>query len=207
MTTLKKGSRGDDVKTLQRKLNLVADGIFGPRTEEAVREFQNLHGLTVDGIVGPKTWAALGIPAGNNPRNIREIIIHYSATPQGENFTVEQIRQMHLARGFSDIGYHWYVDLNGKVFKGRDEKLAGAHCAGHNTISIGICYCGGCPPRRVNNWQNIGRDTRNELQKQALLQVLSELRRRYPNATIHGHSEFAAKPCPGFDAQKEYNHL
>lgn len=207
MTTLKKGSRGDDVKTLQRKLNLVADGIFGPLTEEAVREFQNLHGLTVDGIAGPKTWVALGIPAGNNPRNIREIIIHYSATPQGENFTVEQIRQMHLGRGFSDIGYHWYVDLNGKVFRGRDEKLAGAHCTGHNTISIGICYCGGCPPRSVNNWQNIGRDTRNEVQKQALLQLLSELRHRYPNATIHGHSEFAAKPCPGFDAQKEYNQL
>lgn len=60
MNTLRKGSRGEDVKSLQRKLNLIADGIFGPLTDEAVREFQKKNGLAVDGIVGPKTWAALG---------------------------------------------------------------------------------------------------------------------------------------------------
>ena len=59
MTTLKKGSRGAEVKTLQQKLNLVADGIFGSLTEEAVKEFQKNNGLTVDGIVGQKTWEKL----------------------------------------------------------------------------------------------------------------------------------------------------
>ena len=61
MTTLKRGSSGADVKTLQGKLNLAQDGIFGPITEEAVRDFQKRKGLTVDGIVGAKTWAALGV--------------------------------------------------------------------------------------------------------------------------------------------------
>ena len=204
MTTLKKGSRGEDVKTLQKKLNLIADGIFGVLTDEAVREFQKAHNLTVDGIVGVKTWAALGKIPSANPRNIKEIIVHYSATPQGENYTVEQIRQMHLAKGWSDIGYHWYIDLDGNIFKGRDEKLTGAHTVGHNSISIGVCYCGGCPPRSVKGWKDIGLDTRTQAQKTAILKLLKELKQRYPKATIHGHNEFAKKPCPGFFAKEEY---
>ena len=206
MTILKKGSRGAEVKTLQQKLNLISDGIFGSLTEEAVKAFQKAKGLTVDGVVGAKTWGALGLTTPN-PRTIKEIIVHYSATPQHENYTVEQIRQMHLTRGFSDIGYHWYIDGNGAIFKGRDEKLAGAHTTGHNTISIGVCYCGGCPPRSVKNWQNTGLDTRTPAQKAALIKLLKELKQRYPGATIHGHNEFANKPCPGFDARKEYNAL
>lgn len=61
MQTLKKGSIGDEVKKLQRLLNITADSIFGSITEEAVKKFQKEHGLTQDGIVGPKTWEALGI--------------------------------------------------------------------------------------------------------------------------------------------------
>lgn len=66
MTTLKNGSKGSDVTTLQNALNklgygLAADGIFGAKTEAAVRDFQKKKGLTVDGIVGAKTWAALGV--------------------------------------------------------------------------------------------------------------------------------------------------
>ncbi len=63
--TLTFGSTGEDVKYLQRQLNifrfgpLVVDGIFGVVTEEAVKKFQKYYGLTVDGIVGPQTWATL----------------------------------------------------------------------------------------------------------------------------------------------------
>jgi N-acetylmuramoyl-L-alanine amidase len=205
MITIKKGSRGEDVKTLQRKLNLIADGIFGKLTDEAVREFQKSHGLSVDGIVGPKTWTALGI--GNAKRNVDEIIIHYTATPDGEEFSNAQIKASHLARGFSDIGYHWVVGLNGEIRKGRDEGIAGAHCTGHNTRSIGICYVGGCPPRSVNGWRDIGKDTRTPAQKAALIKLIREVKARYPNASVHGHNEFANKPCPGFNAKEEYKNL
>ena len=59
--TLRRGARGDAVKQLQSKLKLPSpDGIFGPGTEAAVRQFQRDHGIVPDGIVGPKTWAALG---------------------------------------------------------------------------------------------------------------------------------------------------
>lgn len=62
---VKKGSKGAAVVELQQSLNAVAnaglkpDGIFGPKTESAVKIFQSSKGLTVDGIVGPKTWRAL----------------------------------------------------------------------------------------------------------------------------------------------------
>jgi peptidoglycan hydrolase-like protein with peptidoglycan-binding domain len=53
------GAEGDDVKLVQTKVGCTADGKFGPRTDAAVRAFQQSHGLTADGIVGPRTWAAL----------------------------------------------------------------------------------------------------------------------------------------------------
>ena len=70
-------------------------------------------------------------------RKITEIIIHCSATPEGKVFTVDDIRKWHLARKFSDIGYHYVVYRDGSVHKGRAENLVGAHCQGHNAHSIG----------------------------------------------------------------------
>ncbi|WP_171016616.1 L,D-transpeptidase family protein [Pseudalkalibacillus caeni] len=57
--TLKYGSKGEAVKILQRKLNITADGSFGPQTLSAVKKFQKSKGLVADGIVGAKTRAAL----------------------------------------------------------------------------------------------------------------------------------------------------
>lgn len=73
--SLQTGSRGSNVSTLQTKLNaalmptprLVADGVFGPKTAQAVRTFQQRRGLTADGVVGPRTAAALGMTLGGNP--------------------------------------------------------------------------------------------------------------------------------------------
>jgi len=56
---LKVGSKGDDVKKLQEKLGLTADGSFGPGTEKAVKEWQSTNGLTSDGIVGDGTWSKM----------------------------------------------------------------------------------------------------------------------------------------------------
>lgn len=197
MTTIKKGSRGADVVTLQKKLNLQADGIFGPLTEEAVKEFQKANGLTADGIVGNSTWTKLG--ATVNKRNIKEIIVHCSATPEGKDFTVAQIKQWHLQRGFSDIGYHYVIYRDGSVHTGRPESVSGAHCTGHNTISIGVCYIGGCATNGTTP-----KDTRTPAQKVALVKLLKELKAKYPKATIHSHKDYANKACPSFDATKEY---
>jgi murein L,D-transpeptidase YcbB/YkuD len=59
LPTLRRGSKGADVRILQQRLGITADGDFGPKTEAAVRAYQARNGLVADGVVGPKTWAAL----------------------------------------------------------------------------------------------------------------------------------------------------
>ena len=135
-------------------------------------------------------------------REINKIIVHCSATREGENYEVAEIRKWHLARGFSDIGYHFYIDLHGEIHKGRDISKIGAHCKGHNRNSIGICYCGG-----VEADGKTPKDTRNEKQKTALLAVLRTLKAMYPYSCIHSHKDFANKACPSFDATCEYENL
>ena len=85
---------------------------------------------------------------------------------------------------------------------GRSEAIAGAHCTGHNTRSVGVCYVGGCPPRTVPNWNKKGKDTRTVAQRSTLERVVKDLLRRYPGATVHGHNEFANKVCPSFNVKK-----
>ncbi len=135
-------------------------------------------------------------------RTISKFIIHCSATPEGSDYTVSQIRQWHLKQNFKDIGYHYVIYRNGSIHAGRPVAQAGAHCRGHNANSIGICYIGGLAKNGKTP-----KDTRTEAQKVAIEQLLKELHNRYPNATVHGHREFAAKDCPSFDAKNEYKNL
>lgn len=197
---LKLGSRGNEVKVLQEKLNLKADGIFGPLTEEAVKDFQRSNSLEVDGIVGANTLSKLNLLV--NKRTIKELIVHCSATPEGKDYSVDTIRQWHLQRGFSDIGYHYIIYRDGSIHIGRDESIIGAHCTGHNTNSIGVCYIGGCASDGKTP-----KDTRTTEQKQSLVKLLRELKTKYPQASIHGHRDFSSKACPSFDATKEYSSI
>ena len=77
-------------------------------------------------------------------RKITKIIIHCAATPEGKDFTVQQIDQWHRQRGFRCIGYHFVIYRDGSIHKGRPIEQAGAHTSGHNAHSIGICLIGGC---------------------------------------------------------------
>ena len=201
---LTKGSRGEAVKRLQACLHLVQDGIFGAITEEAVKAFQKANGLTPDGIVGEKTWAKL-VPQEStlkvSKRVINKIIVHCTASREGQPYPIERIRADHRARGFVDVGYHYVIYLDGSVHKGRDVDMIGAHCDGQNANSIGVCYVGGCDKNMK------AKDTRTEAQKKSLLALLKELRTIYPKAKIYGHRDFARKDCPSFDATKEYKNL
>lgn len=134
-------------------------------------------------------------------RTINEIIIHCTATPAGRDVKVPQIRQWHLKRRFKDIGYHYVVYLDGTVAEGRPLVQPGAHCLGHNAHSIGVCYVGGLDKN------GNPADTRTQKQKTAILQLLRRLHARFPQASVHGHREFAAKACPCFDAAAEYGKL
>jgi putative chitinase len=76
---LKKGSKGDDVKKLQAKLGLAADGIFGAGTETKVKEWQASNGLGADGIVGDGTWSKMF--GGETPAVIKEDVVITKAGP------------------------------------------------------------------------------------------------------------------------------
>lgn len=134
-------------------------------------------------------------------RKITEIIVHCTATPNGRDISAAEIDRAHRSRGFESIGYHYVVRLDGSIERGRQIECIGAHCLGHNDRSIGIAYVGGL--------DETGKpaDTRTESQRQSIIRLLTELKRSYPETTIHGHNEFAAKACPCFDAAKEYHSI
>jgi len=128
-------------------------------------------------------------------RIINKIIIHSSATPAGRPHTVADIERWHKERGFSKIGYHYVIYLDGSVHAGRPLVEAGAHCTGHNANSIGICYIGGGHPTP--------QDTRTDAQKIALEDLLDTLTKQFPNATVHGHRDLGSTSCPSFDVKTE----
>ena len=81
MNTLKKGSKGEDVKTLQKALiklgfSLTADGDFGAKTETAVKSFQKSKGIVADGIVGNKTWQLLGVTEQTNSKSVDSSVLY-----------------------------------------------------------------------------------------------------------------------------------
>ena len=137
----------------------------------------------------------------NNPNTTRVIdyiIVHCTATPAGRDVRAADIDRYHRSQGFRCIGYHYVVDLDGKIEPGRMEEETGAHCRGLNNRSIGVAYVGGI------DTQGHPADTRTDAQRRALLALLRDLRRRYPQAQIRGHRDFARKACPSFDATSEY---
>lgn len=132
-------------------------------------------------------------------RKINEIIVHCSATREGQEISVDTIRQWHIRRGWSDIGYHFIIYLDGSVHEGRPLERTGAHTIGHNTNSIGICYIGG-----MNKEYTKAKDTRTAAQKESLENLLVSFKEKYKDIKIYGHRDFANKACPSFDATSEY---
>lgn len=130
-------------------------------------------------------------------RPIEKIILHCSATPSGVHITRDQIDKWHRKRGFAEIGYHYIIHLSGKIERGRDIDLVGAHCKGQNPKSIGVVYIGGLVGSEPV-------DTMTHQQEIAWVQLVSSLRTLFGKLTIHGHNEFSNKACPCFDVKTKY---
>tara|TARA_R100000544_G_scaffold36960_1_gene26532 strand:+ start:4639 stop:5226 length:588 start_codon:yes stop_codon:yes gene_type:complete len=147
-------------------------------------------------------------PKGENyiiMRDINKIVIHCSATREGQDFNVETIRKWHTdpkpqGRGWSDIGYHYLIRLNGDLEIGRSIDRQGAHTRGHNKDSIGICYVGG-----VEKDGKTPKDTMTSEQEKSMREIIFALRIvQDKNITIHGHNEFSAKACPSFTVSEKF---
>ena len=118
-------------------------------------------------------------------RKIDKIILHCSGTPELKDFDVEDIRDWHVnGNNWSDVGYHFIIKLDGTIQDGRPIKKIGAHVKGKNRSSIGICYIGGMN-RDMTNWE----DTRTKKQKESLLLLINDLKKRFPNTIVYGHSQ------------------
>ena len=87
---LKKGSKGEEVKQLQAKLGLAADGVFGPGTEKQLKAWQTKNGLTADGIAGPATLAKLGVITQETPS--KEVIKEDVIIPKGGPIELSKLK-------------------------------------------------------------------------------------------------------------------
>lgn len=137
------------------------------------------------------------------------LVVHCSATPANRDIGVAEIRAMHKARGWRDVGYHYVIRRDGTVEKGRADTVMGAHVAGHNKGSLGICLVGGVRPDMT------AETNFTAAQYNALARLLTELTDRYPTARVCGHRDLSpdrngdgkvtpgewVKACPTFDAE------
>lgn len=136
-------------------------------------------------------------------RKIKEIIIHCSATKCGRDFRANDIAQWHKERDFpmsggTYCGYHYVIDLDGRIEIGKPLQYTGCHCKGHNAQSIGICYIGGLDA------DGKPADTRTPQQKKSMWSLVTFLHHVFPEAKIYGHRDFAPRDCPCFEVSKEY---
>lgn len=127
------------------------------------------------------------------------IAVHCSATTEKQNIGAADINKWHRAKGWACIGYHYVIKRDGTVETGRDDSVVGAHVAGFNERSVGICMVGGVSADDVSKAQN----NFTPAQFSSLKKLLLELRKKYPRAVIQGHRDFpgVAKACPSFDVK------
>lgn len=180
------------------------DGDFGPSTlhasmaalgsNEAVPE-PDKTGMS-RGPLAP--LPANGIQLRKTTRPINELIWHCSATPEGKDFTVADIRAWHRKRGWDDVGYHYVVYRDGSIHAGRPVEKVGAHVEGRNTGTIGAVYIGGTTKNG-----RYAKDTRTPEQREAMLWLTKELARMYALERVSGHNQYANKACPSFDVRRD----
>lgn len=114
----------------------------------------------------------------------------------------ETIRSWHLARGWSDIGYHYVVKLDGTIESGRPLHRVGAHVKGHNDDSIGICYVGGLDAAGGP------KNTLNLLQRDSIQRICYALCIAFNQSfELHAHNEYSNKACPSFDVADTFEEL
>jgi len=117
---------------------------------------------------------------GNNPH---EIDLHHA---EASYCSVYDVHDWHKGNGWAGIGYHYFVRKNGEIWKGRPDNAIGAHVAGHNTNTLGICAEG-----------SYMSETMSQVQKNAIIELCKYLCNKYGITKIYGHREVGSSNCPG----------
>ena len=112
----------------------------------------------------------------------KRIILHHAAM----NGSVEAVHNVHKAKGWSGIGYHFYVRKDGKIYRGRPEYAIGAHASGSNYNSLGICAEG--------NFEN---ETMSDAQKNSIIELVNYLKSKYGISVVQRHRDVGSTACPG----------
>jgi len=131
--------------------------------------------------------------------DVKYLVLHCSATRCNQDYPVEHLRRDHKARGFRDIGYHFYIRKDGTKTQHRMLLEVGAHARPYNRCSIGICYEGGLDE------QGKPCNTMTPQQKERITDLLINLHKLFPKAKIVGHRDLPGttpKECPCLDAHE-----
>lgn len=121
-------------------------------------------------------------------RPVYRVFIHCSASDHPHHDNIATMREWHLQRGWSDVGYHIFIRKNGTIELGRPLDRTPAAQRGHNRATIAICLHG------------LVLSKFTAAQKKALINLCQEINNAYGGGiTFHGHSEVAAKACPVID--------
>jgi len=126
-------------------------------------------------------------------RKINKIIIHCSDSDNPRHDNIDTIRAWHMQRGWIDVGYHYIITWDGKVYPGRPIHQIGAHCKGHNVDSIGICLTG---KWRFSNDQLL---SLNELTTKLCVTNFVDESKVYPHNYFNKN-----KSCPNFELDDFY---
>ncbi len=138
-------------------------------------------------------------------RQVKYIAVHCSAGNQRN--TAADIVNYHLkSLKWSRPGYHYIVEASGRVVNTQPVELISNGVSGYNSVTVNVCYIGGVDVSKKNL---PAIDNRTPEQKKALIELLKELKEKFPSAIIQGHRDFPGvnKQCPSFDAKSEYASL
>ena len=145
--------------------------------------------------------------------SVRFIAVHCAATPPDLDIGAKEIREWHKARGWDEIGYHYFIRREGTVEAGRPLDSQGAHVVGHNHEAVGICLVGGVkrvpdadgqPDADGPRWDLIPDANFTATQYASLEGLLYVLLKRFGGAAVRGHRDFpgVTKPCPCFNVRE-----
>ena len=131
----------------------------------------------------------VGLKFGSmNMNNHPAMLIVHHLEAEGNNWTVQAIDNMHKAEnGWAGIGYHYYIRLDGTIYKGRPDNAIGAHCQGSNTNTLGIAFEGDYDKR----------STMPDVQFKAWCDLEFYLTCKYGFMPVFGHREKGSSECPG----------